>query len=250
MESAIKRPKLSDKIVEKLETLILQGSIKAGERLPPERELAKEFGVSRPSLREAIQKLGARGLVRSRQGGGTYVVDNIGTSFSDPLLALLDSHPEVHFDLLEYRHTIEGDCAYYAAMRATDEDKLRIRDAYEELQRSYEEEELEREAAADARFHLSIAEASHNMVLFHTVKGLFDLLKHNVITNIGGMYGRRETRYNLKKQHDALFDAVIASDPDRAREAIQVHLSYVERTLADLKREEERLNRGNAALAL
>src|SRR5690554_493701 len=85
----IQQRRLSDEIVEQLETMILEGVLQAGERLPAERKLAEQFGVSRPSLREAIQKLVAKGLLVSRQGGGNYVSKEVGATFSDPLLALL-----------------------------------------------------------------------------------------------------------------------------------------------------------------
>ena len=115
----IRQRRLSDNIVEQLETMILEGTLQPGQRLPAERALAEQFGVSRPSLREAVQKLVAKGLLISRQGGGNYVSDSLGSSFSDPLLSLLEGHPEAHRDLLEFRHTLEADCAYYAALRAT-----------------------------------------------------------------------------------------------------------------------------------
>ncbi len=80
----IRQRRLSDDIVERLEGMILEGTLKSGERLPAERTLAEQFGVSRPSLREAIQKLAAKGLLVSRQGGGNYVVETLGSTFSDP----------------------------------------------------------------------------------------------------------------------------------------------------------------------
>ena len=92
----LRQRRLSDDIVERLEAMILEGSLQAGERLPPERALAEQFGVSRPSLREAIQKLAARGLLVSRQGGGTYVAEGLGSTFSDPLLRLLETSSEAH----------------------------------------------------------------------------------------------------------------------------------------------------------
>ena len=67
-----------------LETLLLEGSFRPGDRLPPERQLAEQLGVSRPSLREAIQKLAARGLVMSRQGGGTFVTERLDAVFTEP----------------------------------------------------------------------------------------------------------------------------------------------------------------------
>ena len=73
----LRQQRLADVITERLEAMILEGSLKPGQRLPPERELAERFGVSRPSLREAIQKLAARGLLTSRQGGGTFVNETL-----------------------------------------------------------------------------------------------------------------------------------------------------------------------------
>ena len=106
--SKIRQPKLSDVIEQQLEFLILEGTLRPGEKLPPERELAKQFDVSRPSLREAIQRLEAKGLLLRRQGGGTFVQSSLWQSFSDPLVELLSDHPESQFDLLETRHALEG----------------------------------------------------------------------------------------------------------------------------------------------
>ncbi len=129
----VRQRRLSDDIVAQLEAMILEGTLKSGERLPAERVLAEQFGVSRPSLREAIQKLVAKGLLVSRQGGGNYVTESLGATFSDPLLHLLEGNPEAQRDLLEFRHTLEGSCAYYAALRATSLDHQRLTEAFEAL---------------------------------------------------------------------------------------------------------------------
>ncbi|MDX1554165.1 MAG: GntR family transcriptional regulator, partial [Marinobacter sp.] len=129
--------RLADSIVEELENMILEGTLQPGERLPAERTLAERFGVSRPSLREAVQRLAAKGLLVSRQGGGHYVAESLGSSFTDPLIALLEGRPDAQRDLLEYRRTLEADCAYYAALRATAVDKAHLKTAYETLQACY-----------------------------------------------------------------------------------------------------------------
>jgi GntR family transcriptional repressor for pyruvate dehydrogenase complex len=134
--SKIRQPKLSDVIEQQLEFLILEGTLRPGEKLPPERELAKQFDVSRPSLREAIQRLEAKGLLLRRQGGGTFVQSSLWQSFSDPLVELLSDHPESQFDLLETRHALEGIAAYYAALRSTDEDRVRIRELHQAIERA------------------------------------------------------------------------------------------------------------------
>ncbi|MGO0703757.1 FCD domain-containing protein [Pseudomonas paracarnis] len=243
----VRQRRLSDDIVEQLEGMILEGTLKSGERLPAERALAERFGVSRPSLREAIQKLAAKGLLVSRQGGGNYVVDSLGSTFSDPLLHLLESNPEAQRDLLEFRQTLEASCAYYAALRATEVDRERLTAAFEALQDCYARaDEVSRveEGAADARFHLAIAEASHNAVLLHTIRGLFDLLKRNVVTNIGGMYQQRtETRDMLINQHRDLYLAIIEGRAEQAREVSTQHLLYVQEVLEEVRQEVQRVAR-------
>ena len=102
----------------------------------------------------------------------------------------------------------------------------------------------EEEGAADARFHLAIAEASHNAVLLHTIRGLFDLLKHNVVTNIGGMYLQRgETREMLTRQHRALYEAIIERRAEAAREISHQHIQYVQEVLEESQLEAQRLAR-------
>ena len=242
----VRQRRLSDDIVEQLEGMILEGTLKSGERLPAERALAERFGVSRPSLREAIQKLAAKGLLVSRQGGGNYVVDSLGSTFSDPLLHLLESNPEAQRDLLEFRQTLEASCAYYAALRATEVDRERLTAAFEALQDCYARaDEVSRveEGAADARFHLAIAEASHNAVLLHTIRGLFDLLKRNVVTNIGMYQQRTETRDMLINQHRDLYLAIIEGRAEQAREVSTRHLLYVQEVLEEVRQEVQRVAR-------
>jgi GntR family transcriptional repressor for pyruvate dehydrogenase complex len=239
--------RLADAIVEQLETMILEGTLKPGERLPAERALAEQLGVSRPSLREAIQRLAARGLLTSRQGGGNFVTESLGSSFSDPLITLLENRPEAQKDLLEFRRTLEGDCAYYAAIRATAVDKAHLKSAYEKLQACYsagENEDVREEGAADAQFHLAIAEASHNVVLLHTIRGLFGLLKDNVVTNIGGMYAREsKTRAGLIEQHRLLFEAIIEGRAEDARHYAGQHIQHAQNVLSEQHESDKRMAR-------
>ena len=243
----VRQRRLSDDIVERLEGMILEGTLTAGERLPAERQLAEQFGVSRPSLREAIQTLVAKGMLVSRQGGGNYVAQSMGSTFSDPLLQLLENNPEVERDLLEFRHTLEASCAYYAALRATAVDRERLKVAFDALQDCYaraDEVSRAEEGAADASFHLAIAEASHNAVLLHTIRGLFDLLKRNVVTNIGGMYKQRsETRDMLIAQHRDLYLAIVEGRAQDAREVSSQHILYVQEVLEEVRQEVQRVAR-------
>lgn len=243
----VRQRRLSDGIVERLEAMILEGTLRAGERLPAERALAEQFGVSRPSLREAIQKLVAKGMLVSRQGGGNYVCHTLGSTFSDPLLALLESNPESQRDLLEFRHTLEASCAFYAAQRATEIDREQLKlamDVLEDCYRRVDSVTREEEGVADANFHLAIAEASHNAVLLHTVRGLFDMLKRNMVVNIGGMHRHSvETRDMLIVQHRELYQAIVEGRPEDARQSSSRHITYVQEVLEQARQAIQRTAR-------
>ncbi len=237
----ISQPKLSDVIVKELEKMILEGSLKPGQKLPPERELAVQFEVSRPSLREAIQKLEAKGVLTRRQGGGTYVKQQLWNSLSDPLVELLANNPESQYDLLEFRHATEGMMAFYAAERGTDADHAQMRrkvDAIKQVQGNTEEE-----AKAIVEFYCAVAEASHNVAMLHLVLSLAPLLQRNVAENLELLY-RREGSSDVANTHrEALVNAILRREPEAARQASNDHLAYIEEVTLEVRREDSRQRR-------
>ncbi|MGC3874638.1 GntR family transcriptional regulator [Halomonas sp. GXIMD04776] len=243
----VRQPRIADVITERLETMILEGSLTPGQRLPPERELAERFGVSRPSLREAIQKLSARGLLISRQGGGTFISEELKSGYNDPLLEMLSRHQEFQLDLLEFRDALEGISAYYAALRATSADKALLVRRFEELDTSYAEPSLQsdphREAKADAAFHLAIAESGHNVLLLHTIRGIFHLLEKSIVSNLAYLFERPGSREQLMNQHRALLNAILDGRAEDARACAHEHLVFVEKGLHELERAETRNQR-------
>ena len=245
--SSLRQPRLADVITQRLETLILEGSLKAGHRLPSERELAERFGVSRPSLREAIQKLSARGLLTSRQGGGTYVNECLSDSYGDPILEMLSRHDEFYLDVLEFRDAMEGITAYHAAMRATPADKEMLQQRFQALRDSYtdpgQQSDALREAKADAAFHLAIAEAAHNVLMLHTIRGLFQLLEKSIVANLAHLFERPNARSLLMDQHRALLEAILEGRAEDARHLAHEHLGYVKEGLMEMQRAEFRAQR-------
>ncbi|WP_375751284.1 pyruvate dehydrogenase complex transcriptional repressor PdhR [Vibrio sp. HN007] len=239
----IRQPKLSDVIEKELERLILEGTFSAGQQLPPERELAKQFDVSRPSIREAIQRLEAKKLLTRRQGGGTFVSDTLWQSFSDPLLDLLASQKETQLDLLESRHALEGISAYFAALRGTKEDFERICQSQKQICIAEEEKDVEREAKAVMESLIAITEAAHNVVLLHIVRSLAPLLEQNVLQNLKLLHRRNDVVEKVSKHRANIVDAIVSGQPEKARELSHTHLAYIEETLLDLNREESRRER-------
>jgi GntR family transcriptional repressor for pyruvate dehydrogenase complex len=245
---SIKSAKISDSIVSQIEQLILDGILKPGERLPPERELAQEMEVSRPSLREALLKLEAKGLLHSRRGGGTYVVDIVAPTLTDPLVHLLRSHPETTFDILELRHALEEVAAYFAAIRATDADREILRRRFEELGAESGERDPLQDAAADVGFHLAIADASHNVVLIHVMRGLFNLLRSSISFSLEKLHTQHGNYEIVQEHHRQIFEAVMNRDPKTARQAAHRHLAFVEEALREIDRKELREERSQRRL--
>ena len=241
MSLKIKAAKLSDVILQQLENMILEGSLAPGEKLPPERELAKQFEVSRPSLREAIQKLEAKGLVTRRQGGGTFVKNQLEEGLTDPLFDLISKHPESHFDLLEFRHALEGIAAYYAAMRGTTNDFKKVKQSFDNI--ALVNDDIVQKAKAINAFHFSVAEASHNVVLLHLVRGMQALLEQNVLQNLTVLLKKPQISQQLAEHRRLLMDAVIEGNPEQARLASNAHLAFIEEALLEAGKEHSRIER-------
>ncbi|GGW93990.1 GntR family transcriptional regulator [Alteromonas halophila] len=237
------RKKLADVITEQLESMILDGSLLAGQKLPPERELAEQFDVSRPSLREAIGNLQARGLVERKQGGGTFVSPKLNAAMTDPLMALVSRRPETQFDLLEFRHALEGMAAYYAALRGQPEDYTALKDALESLPRPGAKESKRAQAEALGQFYITMARASHNMVLLHVMSTMQGMLVENIERNLDMLARHTEAGDDIARQRNGIVDAIASRDPEAARQACNAHLAYIEKTLLSINQRDSRVQR-------
>lgn len=238
----IQPTKLSDVIMQRIEVMIVDGTLEAGARLPSERDLAHQFSVSRPSLREAIQKLEARGLLERRQGGGTYVCDNMQKRVAEPLLELLTQHPESQFDLLEFRHALEGISSYYAAMRGTPTDIARIEESFAAIKQD-DNAELTAQAEALNEFNLRICEASHNVILLHLVRSMQPLLQKSIQQNLQDLSHKAGVMQQLHEHRQHIVTAISAGEPEQAREACHQLLAYIEHALLTSNREQSRIQR-------
>ena len=172
MFKSIKHTKISNEIVNQIKNQISEGMLKPGDRLPPERDLVKEFGVSRPSLREALNSLVAMGFLEVK-GKRTYIKSVASESMLDPLSLLIKTDTQKIFDLIEVRKAIEAWGAFLAAQRATEEDIKRLENIIEEMRKAFEQgRSWEKQ---DADFHLGIAQATHNTIHTHMMSTIYDL---------------------------------------------------------------------------
>lgn len=211
-----------------LEMAMLDGTYPANARLPAERVMAEQYSVSRNTVREAIQRLAARGLVHVRAGAGVFVTDQLRTGIASPWAQLVTDHPAVREDMLEFRRVLEGATAYFAAMRGTAEDRRRIRKAMDELQQAHDVDDKAAEALADAKLHDAIALASHNSMFLHLHSSITKMMREHIIRNVDGL---RELNQSVSEilslQHRTICDAICARRPEEARTAMQTHIDYV-----------------------
>ncbi|MBR9764046.1 MAG: GntR family transcriptional regulator, partial [Rhodobacteraceae bacterium] len=175
--------KRADAVTRQIELLILRGILRPGERLPAERDLAERMEVSRPSLREALADLQARGLLESRAGSGVYVADVLGAAFSPALVALFQRHEEAVLDYISFRRDLEGQAAERAARDGLAEDLALVDRCFRRMEQAHGRGDAAEEARLDAGFHLAILEASHNIVLLHMMRSMLDLLRSGVFYN-------------------------------------------------------------------
>ncbi|NBD29144.1 MAG: FCD domain-containing protein [Alphaproteobacteria bacterium] len=225
--------KLSRSVVRQIEKLILRGILRPGERLPSEREMSERLGVSRPSLREALADLQQSGLLTSKAGSGVYVAEVFGNAFSEALVRLFSTHDEAVFDYIAFRRDMEGLAAARAATHGTETDLKVIDTLFQKMEAAHSKRNPQEEAALDADFHLSIIEASHNVIMLHMMRSMYQLLREGVFYNRQIMFKQRMTRDSLLDQHRAINDALQARDAAAARAAVEAHLSFVEQALAD-----------------
>ena len=217
----IKHFKVSDEIVIQIKGLISDGILRPGDCLPPERELTKEFGVSRPSLREALNSLVALGFLEVK-GKRTCIKSVASESVQNPLSLLIKTDTKKIFDLIEVRKALETWGAFLAAQRATEEDIRQLENTLQEMKKAFEEgRSWEKQ---DADFHLGIAQATHNTIQTHMMSTIYDLLRESVAR----VFKDRSKVKKLFDHHYRIFSAIKSHFPDKARERILEHLNYVE----------------------
>ena len=229
----VTQEKLSHAVIGQIEQLILRGILRPGERLPAERELAERFGVSRPSLRDAISQLQTTGLLSTKPGAGIYVADVLGSAFSPALIDLFSRHDEAVFDYLSFRRDMEGLAAMRAAQFGSDTDLAIVQTVFDKMEKAHTKRDANEEAQLDAQFHMAIIEASHNVVMLHMMRSMYELLRGGVFYNRQVMFKQKISRSALLDQHRAINNALQSRDPAAARAAVEAHLTYVAASLTD-----------------
>ncbi|HUR89117.1 MAG TPA: FadR/GntR family transcriptional regulator [Ramlibacter sp.] len=212
--------RLYRQIAEQLRTLIGKGEFKPGARLPAERDLAKQLGVSRPSVREALIALEVEGYVEVRTGAGVFVLDRKQRRIETK--AKVPDNEWGPLELIRARRVIEGEIASIAAREAKRKHVGAIRDAIELMQQDTERGIAP--TAGDRAFHTAIAEAAGNTVLVDTVQMFWDARRGPLFERLGDWFENVPSWRTAIGEHEAIYEAIRAHDAEAARAAMQAHM--------------------------
>lgn len=224
-----KRTRLYREIVAQIRQLIQEGSLSPGDQLLPERQLAEKLGVSRSALREALTALDSMGLIDITPGGGAYIKKIGVESLIDPLAAILLKEKESVYELLEARKIIEVQIARLAAERATKPDLYQIKEAATEM---YNDATNNRDAGeSDLNFHLSIARATQNSVLYSIMSMLSGLMREAYVPSRNELLKDPVQTRMWCEQNFQIYEAIKNGDPDTASALIKEHIRMAEERL-------------------
>ena len=213
--------RLYRQIAEQLRSLISKGEFAVGKRLPAERDLAKQLGVSRPSVREALIALEVEGWVEVRTGSGVYVLDrsNQVQRKNGPQIVPSEWGP---LELIRARRVVEGEIASMAAVQAKRKDIDAMRKAIDAMKSDAGRGVLPLEG--DRAFHTAIVEACGNVVLIETVQSFWDSRRGPLFTRLGGYFETMKSWQSAIDEHEAIYAAICAHDSAAARAAMHAHM--------------------------
>ena len=227
--SPIKTRKLSDEVYKQIVALISSGELKPRDKIPSERKLAADMGISRQSIREALNRAEVMGLIEVRQGEGSFILSSINGSIKPPLTLIIEKEADRIFDFLEIRKLLEGWCAEKAAGQATGEELQNMEELLDEMKKVASKDKQWEEL--DLELHLSFAKATHNVIAVHMMEALK--------SNFGPFFRFTKSMPSSEKievlwqHHYEIFQAITHRDPETAKKKVIEHLDFIEAKLKE-----------------
>jgi GntR family transcriptional repressor for pyruvate dehydrogenase complex len=219
--------RVADKVAEQLRGLISDGRVKVGDRLPSERELAEQMGVSRISIREALQQLEMQGMLEIVHGGGSIVRNITGQEIRKTLELFLERDPKRVLELAELRAFMEAWAAREAARHRTEAELGAIRGYLEEMERDFERGQIRYDV--DFKYHTEIAGATHNTIYLHLIDNIYSLINYSIKIHHEEVFTGRDDQETILNHHRNIFNAIRDRNPDAAEVAMKEHLAFVVR---------------------
>ena len=221
--------KIYEEVADALIAMIKNGELKPGDKLESVEQLAQSFDVSRSAVREALSGLRVMGLVVMRQGEGTFVTQFNASNFTLPINAGLLMKVEDIQELYEVRKILEVGAAKSAAIHHKVEDLLPLQDAIDEMESARRNGDIGEEA--DMRFHVAVAHATHNEILIHLMQSVSDVMLSVLRETREVLIYSEEKTVSLIDEHQRIYDAIKAREPEKASQLMFEHLTNVEKSL-------------------
>lgn len=232
MFTPIKNTKVYEQVIEQIEDMITNGVLKKGDRLPSERELVEQLGISRASIREALRSLEIIGLIESKQGEGNFIRENFDNTLFEPLSIMFMLNDCKIEEIFELRKVIEIETAALAAKKITTEEINELQMLVDNMKTSEDEDERVKD---DAKFHYTIAKASGNFLILsilNTVSSLMDSFikdaRKNIINN--------QLKDSIDNEHEEILNALKLHNPNKASESMRKHMDLINKNLVKLNK--------------
>ena len=233
----VARKKLSDSVIDEIRRMILSGELSEGDRLPNQNDFAESLGVSRPSLREALQALSRLGAIEQRPGLGTVLVSRAPVLLASNLDLPFMSDAQGTIELLETRRLFETGMIELVVVRASDEEIAEIGRVMDALLVAVSRNAVDDYQEQDLIFHSLIARAAHNrfvMHVFQAIRRSFEQFLREAFSVMPGMMNRS------MKDHINIYEALSNRDQERAIRAMNQHLMQVQDTIAGYYQKQEK----------
>ena len=225
----VKTNKKSDEVYNQLFSLISSGKLTPGDKIPSERELAAELKISRQSIREALNRAEVMGLIKVRQGEGSFIQSSVKGTLKPPLTLIIEQEAARIFEFLEIRKLVEGWCAEKAALEATSAELQGMLEILEKMKKVASKNKQWEELDLD--LHLSFAKATHNVIAVHIMEALK--------VNFGPFFKFTKSMPSSEKidvlwqHHYEIFKAIERRDPKTAKHKVIEHLNFIEEKLKE-----------------
>ncbi|MCE0492085.1 Uxu operon transcriptional regulator [Pantoea sp. Mb-10] len=231
MKTPVSPQRPYQEVGEMLRNMITQKQVAVGERLPPERELAQQLNVTRTLVREALIMLELEGLIEVRRGAGIYVINDAPVARAAVPSASNDAGP---FEMLQARQLLESNIAEFAALQATRDDIVKMRQALALEERELAQATVDQSEDGDRNFHLAIAEATHNSMLVELFKQSWQWREDNVMwSQLHRHLVDSDYRKQWLEDHKKILAALIKKDARAAKQAMWQHLENVKQRLLE-----------------
>lgn len=218
-------------IVDQIIALIIKGDLKAGDKLPPERNLAEMFGVSRASIREAFRALEIVGIIEVKPGGGTYVIDFNIAPFINSITPLFIRDLDAKHELMDFRMMLEGETVKLAARTRAAEGIERMRFSLRQMKGALEQNNQKAGEEYDIAFHHAIFLTTGNRIFITAGECLFCILSTSVHVNRSRLFEDAQNNIRWCQEHQKVLEAVEAGEDQSAYHSLMAHLEGVREKL-------------------